>query len=240
MNLTMPTTFPLEDFLAFGKLASGFFHPLLSQENFNDPLEQQHHFSMAWLAVQYRYRTCWESNEDYRAIIANAGELWKEWASDEEQNYLVETCLFRFYTSALSVFDSFGFCLYFVGNGVDGTHFVSVSEPRKITLNATKNEYSSAFPNTGLSYQLSGLLTDPKFKEISAIRNIVAHRLTGRRTIRTCGGKREEHWYVPGVGDTTTFDPDMVQRHFNEVTRLLTTLTSAALEFMRRRIASPA
>jgi hypothetical protein len=239
MNLIMPTTFPLDDYQAYGKLASVFFHPYGSHESSSDPLERQHHFSMAWLAVQYRYRTCWECNEDFRAIIANAGELWKEWASDEEQNYKVETCLFRFYTSALSVFDTFGFCLYFVGNGVDSTHFLGVSEPRKITLNATKNEYSSAFPNTVLSNQLSVLLADPKFKEISAIRNIVAHRLTGRRTIRTYGGKREEHWYVPGVGDTITFDRDMVQRHFNEVTRLLTTTTSAALEFMRG-IAPPA
>ena len=233
MNLTLPTTFPLEDFQAFGKLASGFFHPYGSHESFSDPHERQQHFSFSYLAVQYRYRTCWECNEDFKGIIANAGELWKEWASDEEQNYRVETCLFRFYTSALSVFDTFGFCLYFVGNGVDGTHFAGVSEPRNITLNATNNEFRSAFPNTDLSNQLSGLMADPKFKEISSIRNIVAHRLTGRRTIQTIGTRREEHWYVPGVSDTITFSRDMVQRHFDEVTRLLTTLTSAVLEFMR-------
>jgi hypothetical protein len=44
---------------------------------------------------------------------------------------------------------------------------------------------------------------------------------------------REEIWYIPGSNEELAFDENLIQRHFEEVTRLLTTLISASLEFVQ-------
>jgi hypothetical protein len=45
---------------------------------------------MAWLAVRYRYRICAECNDEFKALLANASQLWRAWTADEEQNYKLE------------------------------------------------------------------------------------------------------------------------------------------------------
>src|SRR5580700_12277100 len=108
----MPTEFPERQFQSFRIGANAFFPKPLSDE---DPLETWRHFMMAWLAVRYRYRSCAECNDEFKALLANASQVWRAWSADEEQNYKLERCIYVFFMSGLSAFESFGFCLYFVG-----------------------------------------------------------------------------------------------------------------------------
>ena len=242
MNLSVPTTFPQDTFQEFGKLASKLFPAVLSDENLDDPFQKQQHFERAWLAVRYRYRACSEQNEAFKALFDNTTDLWREWGADEEQNYRLEQCLYHFFMNCLSVFDSLAFCLYFVGAMIDPEHFAHVRNPKNITLKTTTSAFAAAFPNASITDHLRELSKDPEFKRIDTIRNILAHRLTGRRNVHSCGTTdsdgtytqtKEEIWYIPGSNEELEFGEKLIQRHFEEATRLLTTLVSVSLAFVK-------
>lgn len=247
MNLSMPSTFPHDIFQEFAKFAGNFFPDILSDENLCDPFQKRQHFERALLAVCYRYRACSEYNIAFKALFSNTSDLWREWGADEEQNYKVEQCLYHFFMNGLSVFESLGFCLYFVGSMIDPKHFPEVSSPRRIKLETTVSKFEAGFPNALITNNLRELLKNSMFTEIRAIRNILAHRLSGRRNIRSYGNidsdgtythTRKEVWHIPVSNEELVFkelvfDEELIQRYFDEVTRLLTTLISASLEFVK-------
>jgi hypothetical protein len=236
-----PTAFPELQFQSFGIGASAFFPKLLSDEDLNDPLERRRHFERAWQAVRYRYRLCAECNDEFKALLTNASELWRAGLSDEEQNYKLERCIYVFFMSGLSVLESFSFCLYFLGNILQPNEFPHVGKPRGITLAATAKGFTTAFPQAAITRHLSELLQKPEFTTIDEIRNILAHRLSGRRSIQSWGTThpdgththtQEETWYLPGSDEKLIFDEELIQRHLDEIACLLTTLALAALKFI--------
>jgi len=244
MNFDLPAGFPQNEFREFGKLAATLFPATLSDEDLDDSLQRRLHFQGAWLAVCYRYRACAEQNSAFNSVFdkAMSSDLWREWSEGEDHNYELEQCLYGFFMNALSVLESFGFCLYFVGAMIDVQNFPKTSNPRGITLKTTHAAFEAAFPNSSVTAYLAQMAKDPGFTRIDTIRNLLAHRLTGRRNIRSFGSthpdgtyteKREELWYLPGLNEEIFFDKQLVQRHLDDVTRLLTTLTSASLEFVK-------
>ena len=110
-DIVMPASFPETDFRAFG-LAAAFFPGVVSDEALFDPEEKRRHFDWSWLAVRYRYRSCAECNGEFKTLLDGASEMWKAGWGDEELLFKLERCIYVFFTSALSVFDSFVFCLY--------------------------------------------------------------------------------------------------------------------------------
>jgi hypothetical protein len=160
---------------------------------------------------------------------------------DEKVNYAVERCIYVFFVSGLSVFESFGFGLYFLGHCLKPDEFPHVSKPRRINLAATSKAFTVAFPCAAISRHLEELSSSPEFTTIDGIRNILAHRLSGKRNIRSWGTThpdgthtltREEAWHLPGLDSELVFDDGLIQRHLDEITRLLTVLVLAALEFV--------
>jgi hypothetical protein len=242
MFITLPPSFPTDKFQEFGLLASVFFPKILSDEDLNDPLQRQLHFNRSWMAVAYRYRACAEHNEEFKTLLRDASELWKEWGADEEQNYKLEKCLYGFFTNGLSVFESLGYCLYFIGAALRPGDFPHVQEPKKITLDRTAKAFKIAFPNLSITNRLAALPQEPEFKRLDAVRNILAHRLGGRRHVRGQGvmhsdgtftHTREEFWYIPGSSDAMAFDDEMIQRCLDGLTGLLTSIVGASTEFTR-------
>ncbi|MBW2031638.1 MAG: hypothetical protein JRJ31_21500 [Deltaproteobacteria bacterium] len=242
MTFSMPPTFPQDTFQEFGKRASELFPVIPSDETPNDLLQKQQHFERALWAVAYRYRACSELNEAFRALLQGASDHWRKWNADEELNYRLEQCLYHFFANCVSVFDSLAFCLYFVGAMMAPEHFPYISKPNNIKLKTTTSAFASAFPNAPITEHLWGLSENPEFKKIKTIRNILAHRIIGRRNIHICGttgadGKytktREEIWYIPGSNERLEFSEKLIQHHLEETNRLLTTLVSVSLEFVK-------
>lgn len=235
MNLAMPVTFPIDEFRAFGVAANTFLPKLLSDEDLNDPLARKRHFDLAWQAVRYRYRGCSESNEEFRTLLANPSELWRAGWDDEELMYKLERCIYVFFMSGLSVFESLGFCLYFLGGALRPSDFPHIANPKKINLTVTSEAFTAAFPDATISSSLAELLRKLEFVTVHEIRNLLAHRLSGRRSVCTSsdgrGYKRKEGWHIPGSSEEQEFDRDMLQRHMSEITAMLTVLTAAAREF---------
>ena len=241
MNFVIPEQFPQYAFQDFGKLASELFPGILSEEAATDPLQRQHQFLKSWVAVRYRYRACSEANEEFKSLFANATELFREWNFDEEYWYKIERCLYTFFMNAVSVFESFGYCLYFVGNALNPQAFVHVAQPKKITLRTTSEAFCAAFPHSAISDRLATLRNDSEFCKVDSVRNILAHRISGMRSVRsysvleldgTFTGSREDVLHLHGA-DELQYDEELIQRHLNGLTAKLTVLVEAALELLQ-------
>ncbi len=239
-DIVMPATFPETDFRAFGLAATAFFPGIVSDEALFDPEEKRRHFDWSWQAVRYRYRSCAECNDEFKVLLAGASEMWKAGWGDEELLYKLERCIYVFFNSALSVFDSFAFCLYFYSNALEPGKFPQVGNPRAITRKSTANAFTAAFPSASITGLLTGLFNDTRFTTIDTVRNLVGHRISGRLSVRASSTMqkdgtythwREETWHLPGAAGTLALDEEMLQRHLDDVTALLASFASAAREF---------
>jgi hypothetical protein len=94
MNFTMPSSFPENEFGAFGIAAGRFFPALLSDEALYDPLERRTHFDWSWQAVRYRYRSCAECSEEFKGLLGNVSQALVSGMSDEELTYKLERCIY--------------------------------------------------------------------------------------------------------------------------------------------------
>ena len=241
MFIEMPPSFPTDRFLEFGLLSSKFFPKFLSIEYETDPLQKRQHSDGAWRAVAYRYRACSESNDEFKVLGSGASELSREWGSDEEHNYKLERCVYQFFVSGLSVFESLAYSLYFFGSVQRPAYFPHVNDPKKVTIEGTSKEFGAAFPHASLTTGLVALLQDVDYKQISTMRNILAHRVAGGRSIHvdvrhsdpTFAPTREEAWSAQGSNDRLIFDDQLLQRPLSGITKLLTTLLQAAIDLVR-------
>jgi len=241
MDISMPPAFPEVDFRAFGIAASAFFPSVASVEAQFDPHEKRWQFDRSWQAVRYRYRGCFECNEEFKALLDDkASDWWKGGGTDEELTYKLDRCIYAFFTSGVSVFDSFAFCLYFYGNALQPGAFPDVANPHSITRNTTAKAFNAAFPKAAITGLLAALSDDARFRTIDDVRNLLGHRISGRRSIRPSsrtdsdGTRRqsyEQTWYLPGAAAELMFDEELLQRHLENITGLLTSLSSDAREF---------
>jgi hypothetical protein len=241
MNFTMPSSFPEANFRAFGIAAAQFFPDLLSDEVLYDPQQKRRHFDLSWQAVRYRYRGCAECGDEFKTLLDNASEAWNSMLGDEELTYKLERCIYVFFMSALSVFDSFAFSLYFLGNAIHPAGFPDVANPRQITRSSTHKAMDAAFPQDTVTGLLGSLQNDARIASIDAFRNLLAHRLSGRRSVCSKQTRHEdgthttdfheETWHIPGAPGKLIFDRGLLQRQLADVTDLLSSLAAAARVF---------
>jgi hypothetical protein len=245
MSLTMPAPFPTEEFRAFGLATGPFFPKISSAEDSNDTLRRRLNFDWAWQAVRYRYRGASEANEEFQTLLAEPPELWAAGWGDEEFAYKLERCIYTFFVSGLSVFDSFAYGLYFLGHSVAPASFPDVGKPRKITRATAAAAFNGAFPAEQITAVLTALSNDIRFKTTDAVRNVLAHRLSGRHGSYTSLTRKgdgsfttdfhEETWDIPDIANKLIFDKEMLQRQLDDITAVLTPLITAAREFAEAR-----
>ncbi len=221
--IVMPPAFPETEFRAFGRSATKFFFPVRTSEEsvFAPREEERRHFEGEWQAVRYRYRSCAECQDEFKALLTNAKEwLWAGFP-DEELNYRLERSIYMFFMSALSVFDSFVFSLYLVGHAIQPGAFPDVAKPRNITRKATAKAYKAAFPPAKITSLLTALPHDAGFRTIDAVRNRVGHRTSGKRIITESSAThadttrsewREQTWALPSPAGNLLFDAELHRR----------------------------
>lgn len=122
----------MEEFRAFGLATGPFFPKAISDENLNDPLRRRLNFDWAWQAVRYRYRGASKANEEFKALLADPPEQWAAGWGDEEFAYKLERCIYTFFVSGLSVFDSFAYCLHFLGHSIAPVSFPMLPSLEKL------------------------------------------------------------------------------------------------------------
>jgi hypothetical protein len=241
MDITMPASFPETEFRAFGIAASNFFPGLLSDEVLYDPQEKRRQFDLSWQAVRYRYRSCAECSDEFKALLDSPSEMWQAGWGDEELTYKLERCVYVFFMGALSVFDSFALSLYFLGSAIQPAAFPDVTNPRKITRTTTHKAMSAAFPHDAITGLIGSLPQDARFATIDTIRNLLAHRISGRRSVRSSATLQkdgsyttdfhEETWHIPGATGKLVFDRELLQRYLDDIIAMLSSLAGAARTF---------
>lgn len=96
-------------------------------------------------------------------------------------------------------------------------NFPYIDRPKKITLEATTKALTTSFKEATITQLLTELSKQPEFIAIEERRNILAHRLSGRRSVGSSGTVRpdgkdestwEERWYMPGSDETLAFDEE--------------------------------
>lgn len=248
-DVVMPATFPDTDFQAFGLAGHTFFPAVGSEEAMLDPHEKVRQFQWSWQAVRYRYRSCAECNDEFKALLVKPSDMWKAGWGDEELTYEPERCIYVFFMSGLSIFDSFAFCLYFLGHALQPNAFPEVAHPRRITRKLTQQAFGCEFSQAAVTGLLSKLSQDTRFSTIDKVRNLVGHRISGRRSVRASSETqkdgthtywREETWHLPGAAGTLKFDTEMLQRLLDDIAGLLAALAAAAREFAENQQAAKA
>jgi hypothetical protein len=239
MMPALPPAFPEEIFREFRQCAGGLFPSFQKAEN---SLERDQ-FVLSSLAAGYRYRTCVECNEEFKALVINAPQIWRELNEDPEYAYKLERCLHTFFMNGVSVFESLAFCLYFVGSATRAVDFPHVREPHKINLKSTGQAFVAVYPHEPITTHLAALPQYIEFKELDRARNLLAHRVSGMRSVRgysvllrdgSYNSTAEEVWYLPGQVEVK-FDEELIQRHLDWVSSTLTTLLSTSRDFVIRR-----
>jgi hypothetical protein len=239
MRFILPASFPEDAFLNFGIVASKFFPRILSNDYLDDPLFRMQQFDGAWRAVRYRYRACFDCDVALKNMLASEAD-WRP--DDEEQIYTLVRSVYEFFTNALAVFESLGFCLYFVGNALRPLDFPNASNPKAITLATTRKSFKTAFPRASITGEIESLLKNNEFRKVQDIRNILAHRLAGgrssiSRSILHADGTftetGEETFHILGAKVKLLFDEGLFQRELDGVSALLTKLVLASVEFVQ-------
>jgi hypothetical protein len=126
--------------------------------------------------------------------------------------------------------------------------FPNIANPRSITLSATARAFAGAFPQARVTRLLQELSNNAGFSTIDTVRNLVGHRLSGRRSVRGWGTihedgshthRREETWHIPGLTQPLVFDEEMLQRQLDDITGLLSGMSSVAREFAEQHQTAP-
>jgi hypothetical protein len=187
-----------------------------------------------------------ECSEEFKTLLDNASQAFVSGIGDEDLTYKLERCIAVFFMSALSVFDSFALSLYFLGNAIQANAFPDVANPRKTTRAATHKAMSAAFPHDAITELLGSLPHDARFATIDAIRNLLAHRVSGRRSVRSSSTRHEdgtyttdfheETWHIPGIPGKLVFDRELLQRRLDDITDLLSSLAAAARAFAESQL----
>jgi hypothetical protein len=186
MDIVMPPAFPEVEFRGFGLAATKFFPALLSHEALYDPQEKRRQFDWSWQAVRYRYRSCAECQDEFKSLFGNASEAWRAGLGDEELTFKLERCIYMFFMSGLSVFDSLSFCLYFLGNAV-ACCFSRRGQSAQHHPQADIQGFQRSIPASGNNGTPCESAANVAFSTIDEVRNLLAHRISGRRSVRSSG-----------------------------------------------------
>jgi hypothetical protein len=153
-----------------------------------------HGFASAWNGVAYRLRAAHEHADGFRASISASS------APEPNERYRQDHDLFGFVVSALSTLECFFFASYCIGSLLDTTLFpLSRAEDlKKPYPKHVSKQFRKAFPNDVLSSEMDVCLSSHEFKQLSDLRNVLAHRGTPPRQHFLGTGNTDTPSAIPG------------------------------------------
>jgi hypothetical protein len=155
-------------------------------------------FYNAWVGVAFRFRACGIHNQSFTESFERTTG-----APQGKDLYQEDDALFDFFVKSLSALETFYYSLYALGALIyTPINTPSVPPPAqfplldptypknlgKIKLVTTFDTFSKEFSNLPLTELLGQIREDQTFKELSLIRNALAHRLSSARRTLQYGG----------------------------------------------------
>ena len=145
-------------------------------------------FLHAWLAVKYRFCTCFESNKNFTESFKKFGD-----GPPPSERYIQEKELFHFFINGYSTLDCFGYALYLVASTIKPTLFpIEPSKLHRICFTTTCKEFNlkeNNFQHEKIKDKLNLIKDSNEFKDWNIIRNALIHRISPGRKLQLQGGK---------------------------------------------------
>ncbi len=194
--------------------------------------KEYEHFSGAWNAVSYRYKSTVDEANLFIKLLKQDGST-----PPPEERHLQEKTLFYHFSSCFSVFESVFYALYSIGSIINTSFFSMKSEKdlQKISIASTQTAFENAFPSDPIVLAFQKLIGDNEFKKLRTVRNILTHRTAPGRKMYVGLGYED----VPSVEwklTNTPFNESIVESTEVELKRLLTELLTAVEIFCKVKL----
>jgi len=194
-------------------------------------------FLPAWLAVEYRFSTCFESNKNFTESFKKFGN-----GPPPSERYIQEKELFHFFINGYSTLDCFGYALYIVASTIKPTLFtIEPSKLKHIYFANTCDKFNSIesdFQHEKIKDKLNLIKDSNEFKDWKTIRHALIHRISpGRRfhlQVGSIGQRGKTTWNI----DNKTFDINecFTSSRFSWLEDSLVILLDAMLDFTYKYI----
>jgi hypothetical protein len=178
-GLTMPDDFP-----------TAAFERVWRKVN---PKSATHHalyleFSSAWNALAHRYLAMVDHGNNFTASVLADGT-----SPAPDRRHFQEQCLFDFFSSGFSAFDSFFYSAFAAGSLIDSVAFplATAADQRNVSIGHTLKTYQQLFPHTPIGNQIATFASDHNYTQWRDIRNILTHRAAPVRIFLESPGSKD-------------------------------------------------
>ena len=186
-------------------------------------------YAGGWNGVAYRFFECAQNDVAFRTWFARGGP-----SPVIDLRYRQETHLFYFFVAGLASIESFSYMAYALAAFIDPANFplVTPAQKRAITPALTVSKYNIGFPGDKVTLALDAVIASQEFIEWSAIRNVLAHRISPARAF-LAGGPQHGTALWMGLG---TLDAATTRDRRAWLAAKLTDLVEATADFADARL----
>ena len=194
-------------------------------------------FLPAWLAVEYRFCTCFESNKNFTESFKKFGD-----GPPPSERYIQEKELFHFFINGYSTLDCFGYALYIVASIIKPTLFpIELSKLKHVYFSKTCDKFNlikSDLQHEKIKDKLNLIKDSEEFKDWKTIRHALIHRISPGRTFHQQAGSIRQRGKTTWEIDNKTFDIDecFTSSRFSWLEDSLINLLDAMLDFTSKSI----
>ena len=139
------------------------------------PVSERHHhawchFVEGWTGCARRFQQASLAHTDFKAAQANLEAIANVTRTDHQ--------LFVFFNAALASLESLAYAVFALGTMFLPRHFPiwTPRERRSVSFGSAAAAYAAAFPRSRLASVLKGTAKHPSLRDLSAVRNVFAHR----------------------------------------------------------------
>ena len=194
-------------------------------------------FLHAWLAVEYRFCSCFESNKNFTESFKKFGD-----GPPPFEKYIQEKELFHFFIDGYSTLDCFAYALYMVASILKPDSFpINESCLKRIyfknigSKNNKNKEYifENIFPTEKITDELNLIKKSEEYKRWNTIRNALIHRISPGRIFHLQVGSAKQRGKTTWIIDNKPFviDECFTSSRFSWLEDSLINLLDAMLDF---------
>jgi hypothetical protein len=192
--LTIPSDFP--------RAAADSIHKRVTESHLSmiDP-DAFKLFAGGWNGLIARFTLCAESDAEFRLQVREQTMF-----DTERERYMHDLMLFQFFVGGLAAIECLHFALFALGALANPAAFPvrTDADLRAVNPQTCAAAFGRAFAGHPLTATLGELQADPKLKDWSNVRNVLAHRLSPGWNIEVGGEKAYVKWLGISLDMETT------------------------------------
>jgi hypothetical protein len=222
IGLVPPQDFPVEHYEAVLGSVQAAFNGTPAYE----------HFSAAWSAVAYRFKSFGRAGAAFSLSLETDGV-----APAPERRYEQEESLYAFFSAGFSVFESACYGLFAIGSNLRPVDFPlsSPKEQQQVSPARTRDAVVKAFPTDPLVTAFATLFGESAYQSLREVRNVLTHRTAPGRHLFASLGTDDAPVATWKLNDIP-LDAALIPERKKDVARMLDALLAAVSTFTKQRL----